>query len=53
MPQEWMEAKRQAVLKYRHLFVYTTSSQPDEQSASDAIVDLMCTYARFGHYEDQ
>ncbi len=53
MPHEWMEAKRQAVLKYRNLFVYTTSAQPDEPSASDAIVDLMCTYARFGTLEEQ
>lgn len=53
MPHEWMEAKRQAVLMYRNLFVYTTSPQPDEPSASDAIIDIMCAYARFGAPEEQ
>ncbi|EIE21518.1 hypothetical protein COCSUDRAFT_66927 [Coccomyxa subellipsoidea C-169] len=52
MPNEWMEAKRRAVMKYRSLFIYTTSAQIHEPSASDAIVDLMCSYAKLGTFQD-
>ena len=51
MPNEWMEAKRRAVMKYRSLFIYTTSAQTHEPSASDAIVDLMCSYAKLGTFQ--
>ena len=45
MPDAWMEQKRQAVMKYRSLFIYTTAPQ-DEPSASDALIDLMCSHAK-------
>ena len=51
MPDAWMEQKRQAVMKYRNLFIYTTAPQ-DESSASDALIDLMCSYAKFGGFQD-
>ncbi|CAL8469510.1 g9051 [Coccomyxa elongata] len=52
MPHEWMENKRRAVMKYRSLFIYTTSAQTHEPSASDTIVDLMCSYAKLGTFQD-
>ena len=52
MPHEWMENKRRTVLKYRSLFIYTTSAQTHEPSASDAIVDLMCSYAKIGTFQE-
>ncbi len=51
MPDAWMEQKRQAVMKYRNLFIYTTAPQ-NEPSASDALIDLMCSYAKFGGFQD-
>ncbi|CAL5229778.1 g13167 [Coccomyxa viridis] len=50
MPDAWMEQKRQAVMKYRNLFIYTTAPQ-NEASASDALIDLMCSYARVGAFQ--
>ena len=50
MPDAWMEQKRQAVMKYRNLFIYTTAPQ-NEPSASDALIDLMCSYARVGPFQ--
>lgn len=47
MPADWVEAKRQAVLKYRNMFLYSTAAQ-EQQSASDALIQLMCSYATFG-----
>lgn len=52
MPAEWMEAKRRAVLKFRSLFIYSTSAHSQEPSTSDAIVDLMCSYAKIGAFQD-
>lgn len=51
MPDAWMEQKRQAVMKYRNLFIYTTAPQ-DEPSASDALIDLMCSHAKFGGFQE-
>ncbi len=51
MPEAWMEQKRQAVMKYRNMFIYTTAPQ-DEPSASDALVEVMCSYAKFGSFQD-
>ena len=47
LDEELVQAKIRAVHLHRSMFVFSTQPQ-HPPSASDTIVDLMCTYAKSG-----
>ena len=50
MPIEWMDERQATIARYRSLFMYSTVPQ-DPPSASDAIIELFCSYATFGRHK--
>ncbi len=47
MDEEVVQAKMEAVKRYRSMFIFATQPQ-HPPSASDIAIELMCTYAKYG-----